>query len=271
MAQVRVMITKITDNGAYPMWAEAELTDRNGVRHTFCDKLPIFAYDDMDDTHPREGVLRCFIAEENEDSYIIDTACPDDVEDDNGQTRFEVNKTDVTPALEKSTGMHSVRDEAFEKAYERYDESVIEYFPMKSDEPYSGEKSHRNAALFAMELINQQCRAEWGGSFSYAPDMMRCKAVSPQEFFGDAGFPQKSRYYRAFIDPPCGSHYTAGDFGYINSLLFPKGTQDTEIFEWSCDWSAYFDDGNEWWGCMYHTVFDKAMDRYVVIAASATD
>lgn len=95
--------------------------------------------------------------------------------------------------------MTLIKDEAFEKLYEGYDESVIEYFIMKSDKPYDGEKSHRNA------------------------------------------------------------------------VLFPKGVQDTEIYCWSHDWSEYFDDGNEWWGCMYHTVYDRAMDRFTVIAASATD
>ena len=271
MAEVRVTITKITDDGNYPMWAEAEFTDRRGVKHIFRDKLPVFAYDDTDMTCPREGVLRCFIAEEKEESCIIDTALPDDVEDADGGTRFEVAKAQVSPAFEKSRSMHRITDEAFEKVYKSYDDSVMEYFFMRSDEPYSGESSHRNAALFTMEILSGMCRAEDGIPLSYAPDMMKCKAVSPQEFFGDYDFPQKCRYYRAFIDPPFGSHYNTGDYRYINSLLFPKGVQDTEIYEWSSDWSEYFADGNEWWGCMYHTVYDRAMDRYVVIAASATD
>ena len=112
-----------------------------------------------------------------------------------------------------------------EKLYERYDESVIEYFIMKNHEPYDGEKSHRNAALFAMEMFNSISVADDGYALSYATDMMKCEAVSAEDFFGDPDFPQKCRYYCAFIDPPYSSHYNAEDFRYINSMLFPKGIQ----------------------------------------------
>ena len=33
----------------------------------------------------------------------------------------------------------------------------------------------------------------------------------------------------------------------------------------------YFDDGNEWWGALCYTVYDKNLERFVVIMASATD
>ena len=271
MAEARVMITKITDIGTYPLWAEAELTDRFGEKHVFRDKLPIFAYDDTDTACPREGAVRCFIKEENDTCYIIDTAHPDDIEDENGKTVFEVYKEDISPRLEKSKGMTAVTDDTFEKIYKGYDDSVIEYYLMKSSMPYDGEKSHRNAALFTMEEINAVCKADNEPSYSYAPDMMRGRICPAKEVFAVNGSPKDSRYYHAFIEPPCGSHYTAGDFRYINSLLFPKGVRETEIYEWSSDWSGFFEDGNEWWGCLYYTVYDKAMERYVVIAASATD
>ncbi|ADU20839.1 hypothetical protein [Ruminococcus albus] len=97
MAEAKVIITKITDNGTYPMWAEAELIDTHGKKHVFKDKLPIFAHDDMDDTCPRDGVVRCFIKEEHDSFYVIDTRFPDDVESDDGETWFEVDKEKVTP------------------------------------------------------------------------------------------------------------------------------------------------------------------------------
>jgi hypothetical protein len=271
MSEAKVTITKITDELTYPMWAEAELTDRHGNKHVFKDKLPIFACDDTDKTCPREGVVRCFIKEEHDSYYVIDTRFPDDVESENGETLFEVDKGNVTPQLEKSSGMTLIKDEAFEKLYEQYDDSVIEYFIMKSDKPYDGEQSHRNAAMFTMEVLNGIRMAENESLLSYAPDRMSCKPVSAEELFGDMDFPQKNRYYRTFIDPPCGSHYNDEDHRRINSVLFPKGVYDTEIFSWDHYWSEYFDDGNEWWGCMYYTVYDRAMDRFVVIAASATD
>ena len=33
----------------------------------------------------------------------------------------------------------------------------------------------------------------------------------------------------------------------------------------------YFDEGHEWWGALCLTVYDKTLDRFVVIMASATD
>ena len=51
----------------------------------------------------------------------------------------------------------------------------------------------------------------------------------------------------------------------------PNGFDKLEIFEWSTDWSSYFDDGLEWWGARCVSIYDKECDRFVVIAASATD
>ena len=60
-------------------------------------------------------------------------------------------------------------------------------------------------------------------------------------------------------------------FRKVNSALFPEGTDELEVYEWTTDWSNYFDDGHEWWGAACWSVYDKNMNRYVVIMASATD
>ncbi len=71
--------------------------------------------------------------------------------------------------------------------------------------------------------------------------------------------------------PPAGRCCTADDFWKINAALFPKGQDELEVFEWTTDWSDYFDDGREWWGTLCLTVYDKSLDRFAVIMASATD
>lgn len=57
----------------------------------------------------------------------------------------------------------------------------------------------------------------------------------------------------------------------MNAALFPNGTDQLEVYEWTTDWSDYFDEGHEWWGTLCLTVYDKSLDRFVVIMASATD
>lgn len=78
-------------------------------------------------------------------------------------------------------------------------------------------------------------------------------------------------YWYAFLEPPCRSGYKPADFVRINSALFPHGTALLEVFEWSTDWSDYFDDGREWWGTGCWSVYDPQLDRFTVIMASETD
>ena len=78
-------------------------------------------------------------------------------------------------------------------------------------------------------------------------------------------------YWQAFLLPPNGCMYTEEDFHKVNQALFPNGTDELEVFQWTTDWSEYFDDGREWWGTLCLTVYDKSLDRFAVIMASATD
>ena len=50
-----------------------------------------------------------------------------------------------------------------------------------------------------------------------------------------------------------------------------NGTDKLDIYEWTTDWSDYFDDGHEWYGACCWSIYDKSMDRYVVMLVSATD
>jgi len=78
-------------------------------------------------------------------------------------------------------------------------------------------------------------------------------------------------YRKAFLYPPHENSYTGKDFVRVNSVLFPNGTDELEVYRWTTDWSEYFDAGREWWGTLCLTVYEKNLNRFVVIMASATD
>ena len=67
MAAVKVKILKIVDM-SYPIFVEFELVP------------------------PCVGYMRCNIINETENTFIIDTALPDDIASKNGEYLFEVNK-----------------------------------------------------------------------------------------------------------------------------------------------------------------------------------
>lgn len=46
---------------------------------------------------------------------------------------------------------------------------------------------------------------------------------------------------------------------------------ELEIYQWSDDWSDYFESGKEWWGCYFWTIHNKSKNILIVIAGSTTD
>ena len=92
----------------------------------------------------------------------------------------------------------------------------------------------------------------------------------------DCGWPDPLKgeqipYWYAFWETPHTSGYGPDEFRKVNSVLFPKGTDELEIYEWTTDWSNYFEAGREWWGTACWSVYDKRMNRYIVIMAETTD
>ena len=84
--------------------------------------------------------------------------------------------------------------------------------------------------------------------------------------------PKLMRYWYAYAEPPYPTGYTAADFGRINSVLFPEPFRDDlEVFQWNDDFSSYFDDGKYWWGTYFWTIYDKHLQRFVIIGASLID
>lgn len=94
MADVKVNILRIVDNSGYPDFVEFELTDCNGKQHYFIDKLPIVSK--YDAVPPCIGAMRCMIIGIKENTVVIDTSLPDDIESVNGEYQFEVDKHLVT-------------------------------------------------------------------------------------------------------------------------------------------------------------------------------
>ena len=99
----------------------------------------------------------------------------------------------------------------------------------------------------------------------------RGKQIDAARLFAPAREAEALNYRGAFLHLPHGCRYTDADFDRVNAALFPNGTDGLEVYEWTADWSDFFDDGHEWWGALCLTVYDRSLDRFAVILASATD
>ena len=143
-----------------------------------------------------------------------------------------------------------------------YTDLVIDYCII-NDKRYCGYASHKEALRTAFAGLD----GDWDGD----PDKATCKSITTGERFLSERESEKLNYRKAFLCPPNGSSYTDSDFEKVNAALFPNGTESLEVYEWTTDWSDYFDEGHEWWGTLCLTVYDKTLERFVVIMASATD
>ena len=93
MANVKVNVLKIVDM-SFPIFVKFELIDCNSVSHYFIDKVPVIS-DNYDLIPPCTGNMRCSIIRETNNTIIIDTSKPDDIESLNGEYQFEVFKEQV--------------------------------------------------------------------------------------------------------------------------------------------------------------------------------
>ena len=192
----------------------------------------------------------------------------------------------------------------FYKMMEEYKDCIIDYCIIEADIPYRGESSHKDVIQFAMlkvieRNIDEQLKAQikyckdvseegfpWSldiakakaylidsSTLLYAPKTMRTNHAGQRVY--DGVLPDfcstKIPYWYAFLEPPHTPEYGLNDFHRVNSLLFPEGADELEIYEWTTDWSNYFDAGHEWWGTACWSIYDKRMNRYIVIMASTTD
>ena len=157
-------------------------------------------------------------------------------------------------------------EDPFWDIIKEYPDTEADYAIVTLDAPYCGYQSHYDALTKgAMQILAD----EWKLNFNVGK--ITAKSISVQELFASADKNGDMNYRKAFLMPPYPNNYTDADFEKVNSVLFPNGTENLEIFKWSTDWSDYFNDGNEWWGTLCLTVYDNTLNRFVVIMASATD
>jgi len=192
--------------------------------------------------------------------------------------------------------MHELIRDEFYETLKQYDRTVIDYCLMENDSSDRGYLSHKEAVLFAMGRLTEQY--PW---ISIDPDKASAVKISQEKMLFFPAKPRKETssgtiryqidfrpdgripYWYAFVRPPHGTgpvvrngktvrqEYGREDFEAVNRALFPQGTDELEVYEWSTDWSNYFNAGKEWWGTICCSIYDKKMKRYAVLMASSTD
>lgn len=189
-------------------------------------------------------------------------------------SRKELMEAIVRETLEafRKTGPADLNG-AFRRLMAEYPEVVCDYCLIDPENryakeygvfPYRGAASHRPAlACAARELFAEERPSGIQDA--------RCRKLSGKALFAPTGADEWLNYRKAFLCPPQGNPYTDDDFRRVNAVLFPGGAEGLEVYRWTTDWSEYFDEGHEWWGALCLTVYDKTLDRFVVILASATD
>ena len=199
---------------------------------------------------------------------LVDTIVRDTLsetpETESSYTRELRNTTESETGRQKCADSLDMtpQDDPFDRLITDYPDLAVDYC-IVGDERYCGYASHRRALKTAFG----RCCADWDGD----PDKAVGSRIPPEELFSSAYPPEKLNYRKAFLYPPHENSYTGKDFVRVNAALFPNGTDALEVYTWDTDWSDYFDEGHEWWGALCLTVYDKTLDRFVVIMASATD
>ena len=210
--------------------------------------------------------------------------------------------------------MREISNDAFYDFIKQYDRDrehhlvgEVDYYLLTDDKPYEGLRSHREALLFAFDLVaekdieDQERAKELLGDriadklYSWLYDVDKAKAtpltsrvffycpnIVKTDYYGnvwydaewepnDDNFGTTVPYWYALMEPVYGRRNKPEDFRKVNAVLFPKGKDELDIYEWTTDWSDYFEAGHEWYGACCWSIYDKSMDRYVVMLVSATD
>ena len=183
----------------------------------------------------------------------------------------------------------------------------VDYYLLNDDKPYEGMKSHREALRFVFDWLVKQSienkestRKMFGDDYAdqlrplvYDIDKAQpslldrqvffyCPNIVRTDYYGnvwyDAGWEPNEEnfgttvpYWYALMEPVHGRRNKPEDFKKVNEVLFPNGTDTLDIYEWTTDWSDYFDAGHEWYGACCWSVYDKILNRYIVMLVSATD
>lgn len=159
-----------------------------------------------------------------------------------------------------------ITDDPFCELIRRYPDLVPEYYLIKNTGLGSGQNAHRKA-------LERACRCLMAGDqesegWNYDLDAATAHPLSVRELFSEELRPARYTYRQAFKDPAYGGEYTDADFAKVNDVLFPRGTEQLEVYAWSTDWSDYFEDVPE---ALCLSIYDRSLDRFIVIIAAATD
>lgn len=186
--------------------------------------------------------------------------------------------------------MRELANDPFYNLIEEYNRCIIDYCLVSDDVAYQGYESHKAALAYAMRRVieryvdNQAQEESACEQFPWSMEIEKAQAelidsstllhvpdITEDKSLADDTDGGQIPYWYAFWNTPHGTGYGPQDFMRINDVLFPNGANSLEVYEWTTDWSNYFDDGHEWWGAACWSVYDKAMDRFVIIMASTTD
>ena len=188
--------------------------------------------------------------------------------------------------------MQKIDNDAFYEYIKKYDPDSIyhlvgevHYYLLSDDKPYEGMKSHREAMRVVFDSLVS--------SLVYDIDKAQASPLDPKEFLycpnivktdyygnvfydaewvpNDENFGTTVPYWYALMEPVHGRRNRPEDFKEVNESLFPNGTDALHIYEWTTDWSDFFDDGHEWYGACCWSAYDKTLNRYIVMLVSATD
>ena len=207
-----------------------------------------------------------------------------------------VDKMPIRTRYDQPAEKKETSDDGFDTLIQKYDPEGVEYFIIPDDTEYRRMSSHRKAVDEAMKLAAEEYSKD-DKQASHEPlryDISKASArkIDPEVFLYvpnllskdklnnttyDCDFNNENNggpipYWYAFLEPPHkAGQYDPSDIEAVNKALFPKGYDHLEVYEWSTNWSEYFDDGHEWWGANCWSVYDKEMKRFVVVLASATD
>lgn len=161
-------------------------------------------------------------------------------------------------------------DDPFYEVIAAYPDCEIDYCLVAGEpQPCLGSGGHRRA-------LERACRRlfapdEDGDAWRRDVSRAVAKRIDAGELFSSEDQKGKLTYRKAFLHPPHENGYSDADFAKVNAVLFPNGTDGLDVYEWTTDWSDYFDEGHEWWGALCLTVYDRSLNRFAVILASATD
>ena len=183
----------------------------------------------------------------------------------------------------------------------------VNYYLLKDNKPYEGPGSHREALTVVFDRLAEESiedikdiRERRGDDIAdqlsplmydfdkaqptalKADDFLYCPNIVKIDYYGNAFYDAEWEpndencgttvpYWYAVMEPVHGKRNKPEDFQKVNGALFPKGTDMLDIYEWTTDWSDFFDAGHEWYGACCWSIYDKSMNRYVVMLVSATD